>query len=62
MKNTVDVDEIIWDSLTLLAKDLGYKSRNHLVAEALRTFVLSQPGLLDMAKMIKDSKNHTIEK
>lgn len=47
MKNIINLDPEYWYSLGFAARDLGYKSRQELVATILQTWVRSQPELLE---------------
>lgn len=47
MKNLVSLPDEYWYSLSIMADDLGYKSRQEMVAEILRGVVDREPGLLE---------------
>lgn len=50
MKNQIDLPPEYWASLSIGADLFGYFSRHEMVVELLKTWVNSQPGLLDKGK------------
>ena len=72
MRRNIDADEFVWDVLTTLAEDMGYRSRQDLVRDVLKSFTDQYPDAkfrsIDLnkkrlaAKEIKDSYDKSMER
>lgn len=43
MRRNIDLPEILWDTMTTLADDMGYPSRQALIEEVIRVFTSQYP-------------------
>lgn len=43
MRRNIDLPEILWDTMTTLADDMGYSSRQALIEEVIRVFTNQYP-------------------
>lgn len=44
MRRNIDLPEILWDTMTVLADDMGYRSRQELMEEVFRVFTNQYPS------------------
>jgi len=43
MRRNIDLPEILWDTMTTLSEEMGYKSRQALIEEVLTVFTSQYP-------------------